>query len=774
MPERVRPWPRPGSGTLLCLAAVALFVILWFPVLIGQRSLLGGDVLYEFLPWSAEPGAHAPSNTIVDDPMLQMLPWQELVAQQVWSGRLPLWNPSVQSGAPLLANDQSAVFSPFTWFALLFPAAIGLSLAMLAKLLLAGLGMAVYLRTLKASGVASALGGIAYASSSFMVVWLAWPHAAVAAIMPWTFAFVEIYLRASRRWALASLAFVVGLQFLAGHAETSLHFGLALGMYVIVRWGFSHGRGPALAWLGAAALIGTMLAAIQLVPFFDLLRHATLVSDRTSSGLGFAHLSPSALSSWIFPNVVGNPGIDGRYGRLPNYNEATGFAGVTALLLSPIGAWWAWRRERSAAIALVGIGTVAAAIVYGPLSPIVGRLPVLGTSNNERLLVVICFSIAALGGLGLDGLLQARPWRVVGALAHAYWVGITAVLVVVAAGLGLAISGQGVDHLLPGYHSYIGFWVAVGVVSVGAALAFVAAGLFGGPRRVAATGLCALALAEAAIFAGPFNPREPLNSVPPPSPSVAWLQAHAGARPVAALGTVLIPETASLYGLTDARGYEVLTDRRVRLFWSTADPGYSDSNLIMSLGHPRVDWLAAAGVAYLMMPADQSLPGAPTVYSEHGVAIAEVPDPRPFVYAATSVVSAGGPDEAAAILSEAPLGPIVVESCCPAAGSAEVTSVLHEPGSVQLDVMAVHPATIVLQQAFQPGWEARVDGQIVEILPADVLFQAVTVPAGHHHITLTYRPSSVTLGAAVTAIGALGLFLFVVVPLYLRRRARSG
>src|ERR1700680_4281432 len=109
------------------IAALAVFVILWWTVLIGQRSLLTGDVLYAFCPWSAEPGAHAPSNVIASDPMVVMLPWQEFVAKEFARGELPLWNPSVESGAPILANDQAAAFSPFTWLAMLFPAAVGLS-----------------------------------------------------------------------------------------------------------------------------------------------------------------------------------------------------------------------------------------------------------------------------------------------------------------------------------------------------------------------------------------------------------------------------------------------------------------------------------------------------------------------------------------------------------------------------------------------------------------------------------------------------------------------
>jgi hypothetical protein len=766
MPRRI------GGAAILTVAAIGVFIVLWWPVLIGQRVLLGGDALYQFLPWAAEPGAHAPTNTIVNDPILQMLPWQQLVAQEIGNGHLPLWNPSAQSGVPLLANDAAAVFSPFTLFAVMFPPAIGLSLAMLLKVLVAGLGMAIYLRSLKATSVAAVLAGIAYATSSFITVWLAWPQAGVAALLPWAFALTETYLAGKRPWALPALALVVGLQFLAGNAETSLHLGFALGLYALVRWALTGHRWRQLAGLAAAAGLGALLAGIQLIPFLDLLRHAALLSARSTSGFGFAHLGVGALSSWVFPNAVGNPGIDGRLGRLPNYNESTGFAGVAVLVLAPLGAWWAWTRERSVAIALVGIGLISAGIVYGPLTPLSGRLPGLGNSNNQRLLLVLCFCVAALGGLGLDGLLQApRRWSIAAGGA-AFWIGVAGLVATGGAGLAVVAWGRRVDELLPSYHSYIGFWLAVGVVSLVASVAFAISGLVSDKRQWAAGGLCALALVEAALFAGPFNPREPVDAVPPPSPSINWLQAHAGGHAVAALGTMLIPETASLYGLTDARGYEILTDPRERLFWSKADPGYSDSTLIMMLDRPGVDWLAAAGVAYVMMPSNRSLNGATTVYSEQGVSIAAVPDPRPFAYAATSVVRAGSADEAAAMLSSAPMGPVVVEGCCPVDGAAEVTVTSRTPGAVDLEISADAPATIVVQQSFQPDWTAKVDGHTATILPANVLFQAVSVPAGRHLLTLRYEPASVIVGVISSALAAVALLALAVVPLGWRRRSR--
>src|SRR5205807_4712265 len=133
-----------------------------------------------------------------------------------------------------------------------------------------------------------------------------------------------------------------------------------------------------LAGLAVSALAGTMAAAVQLLPFLENLGQSVLVADRAAAAFGLAHLTPGSLLTWVAPNARGNPVFDGSgAGFGGNYNETAGFATVTMLALAPIGAAWGWSRRRPAVAALVVLGLVAAGSVYGPLTPLVGRLPLL-------------------------------------------------------------------------------------------------------------------------------------------------------------------------------------------------------------------------------------------------------------------------------------------------------------------------------------------------------------------------------------------------------------
>src|SRR5207249_12282734 len=96
----------------------------------------------------------------------------------------------------------------------------------------------------------------------------------------------------------------------------------------------------------------------------------------------------------------------------------------------------------------------------------------------------------------------------------------------------------------------------------------------------------------------------------------------------------------------------------------------------------------------------------------------------------------------------------------------------RQPGTVDIAVTSARPATIVVLQSYDTGWIARIDGSRAHIDPADILFQSVQVPGGHHRVALRYEPPSVALGAAMTAAGLLALALIAAIAGWPRRPHR--
>ncbi len=84
------------------------------------------------------------------------------------------------------------------------------------------------------------------------------------------------------------------------------------------------------------------------------------------------------------------------------------------------------------------------------------------------------------------------------------------------------------------------------------------------------------------------------------------------------------------------------------------------------------------------------------------------------------------------------------------------------------------PGVLVVQDAYLPGWVARIDGKRAPLLRANYLFRAVPIPAGEHRVTFTYEPQSVAIGLIITLCTAAAILGFLSWGLWRQwRRVRS-
>ena len=87
------------------------------------------------------------------------------------------------------------------------------------------------------------------------------------------------------------------------------------------------------------------------------------------------------------------------------------------------------------------------------------------------------------------------------------------------------------------------------------------------------------------------------------------------------------------------------------------------------------------------------------------------------------------------------------------AGTARITGETDQ--RIEAIVESASGATVTLADAFYPGWVARLDSAPIAIDVADGLFRQVQVPGGRHTLVFSYEPLSLTVGAAVSLLGAL-------------------
>ncbi len=127
--------------------------------------------------------------------------------------------------------------------------------------------------------------------------------------------------------------------------------------------------------------------------------------------------------------------------------------------------------------------------------------------------------------------------------------------------------------------------------------------------------------------------------------------------------------------------------------------------------------------------------------------------PRAFVAPNARVIA--GEAEARAALADPAFVPAdtVILAEAPKQGlapGAAASAVITHYAPERVSITAEGPGYLLLTDAHYPGWVARVDGQRVPILRADLMFRAVPLGPGAHTIEFSYEPLSVKVGLGVS------------------------
>src|SRR6266576_5478641 len=121
-----------------------------------------------------------------DDDLLQNVPFRVAAAQIIRSGYLPLWNPYIFSGMPLLATAQVGILFPLNWFYLFFSAPTATNLMVVTTYVVAGLGAYLYARRIGVSVIGAAITGLAWQFSGAAIGQISHINIVqTSAILPW-------------------------------------------------------------------------------------------------------------------------------------------------------------------------------------------------------------------------------------------------------------------------------------------------------------------------------------------------------------------------------------------------------------------------------------------------------------------------------------------------------------------------------------------------------------------------------------------------------------
>jgi hypothetical protein len=772
---------------LCCVILLGLMPVVFLANVLFTNQVLVGDNLARNYPWAAYAGDELlsrPTNGRID-PLYQYYPQRVIAAEIVRTGSLPLWNPYFLSGTPFLATEPLAglFYPPNVIYYVMDPLrAFGASAAL--HLFLAGLFMYLYLRSVNLDRVSALFGAVSFELSGYFLVNLMWlSRVATAAWAPLLFFSFERYWSEKRIAYALLLALALGMSVLAGTPPVVVFVMLALGLCIAVRvlagvrgqgW---KGSMLGLAVVAAAVCLGTLLAAVQLVPTYEatpfFARARWSYEEAWDTGR-----SPLSLVSALVPEALVNL-------WRPNI-----YVGALPLLL----ALWALLFKRNVYVVFFAALAVLSLSLFLNIPDVLYRLlyvvPLFRAGRLMEVKITYAFSVSVLAGWGFSSLAGE-----VRAGSRSRMLGLGVALLVLAAVVLVGTQLVGPSSVWPGES---GVWSSVAwdaqtIRSVGRAALLVSLGagllLLRGRGWLGVGSYGALAVLLVAgdmfYFGWKLNPAQRAEDLFLETGSTRFLEADDDLfRIMRGPGSagVLPPNTGAVYGVSDAQGYSSLVLDYYGEFMDLIEPGLAKTIRIRplsraeSLASPLLDLL---DVKYVLTKPDVSqelddfdaahedielvYEGEIRIYENKNVL------PRAFVVhdfkvlpeqedVFSELTSDGFDPGACVVLEEEPSGSWEVPRLSGDGSTARIVD--YGPNRVSIQVHAADDGFLVLSDLYYVGWKAFVDGENEKVYKADYVFRAVPVERGSHLVELIYDPWSFKLGLGISACALAALLGF--------------
>ena len=657
------------------------------------------------------------------------------------------------------------------------------------------------------------IGGITFMLASVATWWLilSYIQASVVWLLPLALIGAELILRGKYRSGVLIVAGALSLA-LFGHAQIALYTVLSFGFYAIwmlaIRWKRQEldtwGLLTCLGMFACSVLLSLTLAAAQILPSIELTRlsHRAAVSDP----LSILALPLHRLLTLLLPGISGYPPA-GTTWSLAEPFHTTFYVGVLPLAL----AIWATLIRPNRYIAWGAVLTLVALLLAlgWPnarfLATVIPSYQIF--PNLSRFLLLGEFGFALLAAFGSAAVLSNT--RLSPHLLLRFFTVFILLLLV-----GAAITFVAREWPEPTADSYPSAaaalrdsvrWLAVMVLASGCALLLV--GRWG--KHIPYSGvllLVTVSVLDLAGFAAPLYTYAPTASIFPPTPMTSYLQDQQEERLFRIIGvplTTFLPNSAMVYGLADARGYNALYPWRILQFAhvvngteSQIPPSATEKAAKRYVATHKISYdtlhdmrlLSLLNVEYIVLD-KQYRPSPPLDLSEldfvmeqtgiRGGVLYRNPNVLPRAFLVGSAMTVADSGEAARRLQDPEFDPaqqVVLENAAalpsyppPQESSVEVETYAAE--RVRIRVESDAPAWLLLTDTYYPGWQATVNGDTAPIYPANVLFRAVAIPPGSSTVEFTYQPASWRWGVRISLAA---VFIWLMILLYpLRNRFKT-
>ena len=785
-------WPIP----LLLFLVIVFF---WKFFLKGEIPIPGDFVVGVYYPWldykwGFEVGVPV-KNPLTTDVVSFTYPMQTLAVDLLKEGKLPLWNPYILGGTPLLANFQSAPFSPTNFIYFLTDKLSAWSLQVALQHFLAALFTYLLLRHWKVSKTSSVLGGIMYAFFGFNLIWSQWNgHALAASFIPLILLFESKWLTDGNVRDGIGISISFALLFLSGYPQVALYLLLAVFIYWIV---FTSRQKTFLIrslLLGLFFLIGVGLSAFQVVPGAELLS----LSQRAVEPHPFewAFLPWSKVITFVAPDFFGNHATANYWGP-QDYTSNTGFVGVVGLTLATAGLLVLKKKKEVLFLAILLVASLVFAFPT-PVSIFLWKSGILGlnAASAHRSLVLFNLSVAALSGFGLDNILRKKSFE--------FKIFMPSFLILTGFGI-FAVSFYFLSKTNPTAYEPLVRNISRYVVAIrnlifptatliaASFLLWLLSRIKNGFKVLILITLFALTSFELFRFGWKFTPFSPRHIVFPRTPIIDYLMSQI--KPFRTTGSRVIPINMRMpYEVESFEGYDAVYPLRTSELVAAINSSKSGTDpvgrygTIDNLTLPLMEMMNTR--YYLAIKRDERGNPSPSgnipseflenrfklVYEDKSVAVLESDQalPRAFL-----VYDWERKDEKYEIIDTL-LAPdfsykdkILIEDFKKdpqGSGEDKVSFEFYSENESILEVETSKNGLLFISDTFYPGWRAFIDGRETQIYRANYDFRAIEVAEGIHSIKFVYLPESFFNGLKISLIS---LIILLSLPFYHLLNKRS-
>ncbi len=750
----VRRWIEPVSWRTAALLLAIVYVFIARGVFTTGMPLPLDEVMRGY-PYHGFYPVTKSKNYLTNDTVKQILPWMQVVREQLAHGRAPLWDPYLFCGYPLLGNGQSAPFSAVFLLTLFVPLPKQIVAMAGVKLFVSLLFAFLLIRREGVRDPAALFGSIVFTFAIFNNAFLYYPMTAVTLMLPLS---AYAVLRCVRERAAAPfvlVAIAVAALLAGGHPESVFHVAIAVVVLLAIEW-----FGARFTWrdflrVSAAALLGLLIAAPAWVPVVEQARVSLRVLSLNGEAAG-GPFPAKALWAMLNPDGFGNP-AHGNYNWIMSYTHvASLYLGLIATVLFTPALFSPRAKGRDRLLAIAAIVFLLVSLNWTVLARLAYAVPPFSWIAHDRLRFVFDFFAAIVAARTVS---RWRNWDLV-----------------IAALTTVMILPPAIYAFHKMYGINFGAMAATGMVCL--VLFWIASFV---KRPLVPLFACVLTALELFVYTFDYNAITDRRYFEPPQPIISALRRFAAAAPpepfrVMGLDWTFLPNAAAQYGLEDVRGSDPMEWSDYVRFFRVAE--VKDASIdVKRIADPATIAVDFLNVRYLLTDPHANLGGKwQRLYSgvdgelyENQEFIPRFYVPRMARRVARSQwereLDASNDYQDVPLVYGPDLPPVFVNP-----QQWTITCRAFGPAEFRLRVSVPQKTLVASSQPAMKWWRVKINGEPVRPIRVNGAFLGFVVPPGVSDVSIKYRPLAFRVSAGL----ALAAFLALIAAARLVRRPRSA